>query len=838
LHEQFPCSALHERFGSTLKVQFAVKITLHWLREFIPLDVAAAELAQRLTLAGIEVEAVTPVAPAFSGVVVGEVLAADRHPNAEKLSLCEVTTDGANRLQIICGAPNVRSGLKVAVALVGAELPGGIVIKRAKLRGLESNGMLCSARELGLGAEHDGIMELPESLPLGMNLRAALDLDDVVLEVNATPNRGDCMSVLGIARDYAAAHLGRHLTYAVAPVSARHAALFPAIIAEPAACPRFGSRIIRGVRAGAPSPFWLRERLRRVGVGSISAIVDVTNYVMLELGQPLHAYDLERLDGGIGVRRALPRERITLLDDQEYELDAEFLVIADRGGAIGLAGIMGGRRTAIAATTTDVLLEAAHFTPDAVAGRARRLGLTTDAAQRFERGVDPTLPALALERATELLLQIVGGDAGPVQVTEAGPPIHAAGAQAHAAGAQPTEGGQTAPARDEWVSLRRSRLTGLLGAEVPDEEVAALLAAVTGGVETTGAGWRVRRPPHRFDLRIEADLIEEIARLRGFDSIEERHAVLPQIAGVATESRIAADRLLTAMADAGYREVITYSFVEPGQQRLLFPDAPVLKVANAISADLSEMRVSLWTGLIAAARENLRRQQPRVRLFELGNKFLLDGAELREIETLGGIATGARLPEQWGVAREALDFYDVKGDLTRLLALTGSAATFRFEAAMLGCLRPGRTARIFRDSTPVGWLGELHPQQVKALGVTPNTLVFELEVEQAFKSKPSIFMKISKFPSVRRDLAVVIDEAVPLAVLQENVTFSASGRLSELKVFDVYRGPGVDSGRKSIALGLILQDSSRTLTDVDADAVVTAVVARLRDVLSASIRDQ
>jgi phenylalanyl-tRNA synthetase beta chain len=806
-----------------------VKITLDWLREFIPLDVSAAELAQRLTLAGLEVEAVTPVAPPFSGVVVGEVLAANRHPNAEKLSLCEVTTDGSNRLQIVCGASNVRGGLKVAVAVVGAQLPGGVVIKRAKLRGLESNGMLCSARELGLGEEHDGILELSASLQPGMDVRAALALDDAVLEVNATPNRGDCMSVLGIARDYAAAHQGRYLTYEGITTPARHAAVFPVVIEDPAGCPRFGSRVVRGVRAGAQSPEWLRERLRRVGVGSISAVVDVTNYVMLELGQPLHAYDLERLEGGIVVRRAFAEERLKLLDDQDHVLDPGYLVVADNRGAIGLAGIMGGRRTAISDTTTDVLLEAAHWTPDAVAGRARALGLTTDAAQRFERGVDPTLPARALERATALLLQIAGGEPGPLQVTEGFPP---------AVVAEDSDRDRDHDTGRDLVSLRRIRLARLLGVQVPDVEVAALLAAVTGAVEVTVDGWRVRPPPHRFDLKIEADLIEEVLRLRGFDSIALRPATMPQIPGAATESRVADERLLTVMADAGYREVITYSFVEPAQQRLLFPDTPALALSNAISADLSEMRVSLWTGLIKAARDNLHRQQPRVRLFEMGKKFAMDGAGLREIGTLSGIVTGARWPEQWGATRESVDFYDVKGDLERLLALTGAGAAFRFEPGALRCLRPGRTARIFRESTPVGWLGELHPRDVKALGVTPNTLVFELEIEEAFKAKPSVFIKISKFPSVRRDLSIVIDEEVSFAVLQENVTVSASGRLSELKVFDVYRGPGVDSGRKSIALGLILQDSSRTLTDVDADAVVDAVVARLRDVLSASIRDQ
>ena len=789
------------------------------MREFVaPLAITPAKLASRLTLAGLEVEAVTPVAPPFSGVVVGLVLSASRHPNAEKLKLCEVTTDGSNRLQIICGAPNVRVDLKVAVALVGAELPGGMTIKRAKLRGLESNGMLCSARELGMGDEYDGIMELPPALRLGEDLRQALDLDDHSLEVNATPNRGDCMSVFGIARDYAAAHESRYLTVGGAPTAARHSQIFPVIVEAPAACPIFGCRVIRGIKAHSQSPAWLRERLRRVGINSISAVVDVTNYVMMELGQPMHAYDLGRLSQRITVRLAAPDERITLLDDKEYVLDSEFLVIADAEGPIGLAGIMGGRRTAISDTTTDVLLEAAHFAPPSLAGRARRVGLFTDAAQRFERGVDPTLPAQALDRAAALLLEIADGEAGPTVLTEV----------ACAASSGP----------DEWVALRRRKLSALLGVSVPDTEVASLLAAVTGGVEETVDGWRVRRPPHRFDIRIEADLIEEVARLRGFDRIAESHALSPQIAGDATESRIGNDRLLNAMTDSGYREVITYSFVDPALQRLVFPDAPVLGLANAISADLSEMRVSLWTGLMQSVRDNLRRQQSRVRLFEIGKKFQIERETLQEVDTLAGIATGARWPEQWGSARESVDFYDVKADVVNVLKLTGDPDAFHFEAASLSCLRPGRTARIVRGGTPIGWLGEVHPQLSKVLGLGVNTVVFELEINQAFGSKPAKFIKISKFPSVRRDLAIVVDESVPLAVLQENVTVSASGLLSELRVFDIYRGPGVDSGRKSVALGLILQDSSRTLTDVDADAVVTAVVARLRDVLSASIRDQ
>ena len=796
-----------------------MKVTYRWLQEFTPITASPAELAAQLTMAGLEVESISPVAPPFSGVVVGEVLEAGRHPNAEKLSLCQVTTDGANRLQIVCGAKNVRAGLKVAVAMVGAQLPNDVLIKRATLRGQESNGMLCSARELGLGDEHDGIMELAASLPLNKDVREALDLDDWVLEVNATPNRGDCMSVFGIARDHAAASARRHLKYKVAPVAASQQAVFPVSL-ESSACPVLAARVVRGVRQNAQSPEWLRERLRRVGINSISAVVDVTNYVMTELGQPLHAYDVAKLNTGIVVRAAKPKERITLLDDKEYELDPEFLVIADASGAIGLAGIMGGRGTAISDSTTDVCFESAHFTPDAISGRARRLGLFTDAAQRFERGVDPNLTTIAVERATALLLECAGGAPGPTQVSRL----------------------KDAAVLDEhWVTLRRDRVTRLLGAPVPDNEVHGVISAISERVEAMSGGWRVLKPSHRFDIRIEADLIEEVARLRGFDKIEELHATAPQIAGTATEASVSNNRLVTAMADRGYREMISYAFVDPTLQQQLFPGTPALKLANPISADLSEMRVSLWPGLVHACRENQRRQQSRVRLFEIGTKFCVSsqsGNELQEVESLAGIATGSRWPQQWGSTTEPVDFYDVKADVMDLLTLTGDAPSVRFVPDTLPVLRPGRSARIYRNAIPIGWVGEMHPQALKALNFAASAFLFELDIASAFACKQLKYQKISKYPSVRRDMAIVVDESVPLAVLQENVTVSASGLLSELRVFDVYRGPSIETGRKSIALGLILQDSSRTLTDDDADAVVTAVAARLRDVLSATIRDQ
>ncbi len=803
-----------------------MKLTYHWLQEFAPVTVTPAALADELTLTGLEVEALTSVAPPFAGVLVGAVLATARHPDAERLSVCEVTTDGSNRLQIICGATNVRAGLRVAVATVGAQLPNHVAIKRAKLRGLESEGMLCSARELGLGTEHDGILELPESAALGQDLRAALDLDDTIIEVKATPNRGDCMSVFGIARDYVAARERRYLRYpeiAAAPVTAT--LVQPATQADAAQdCPLFAGRVIHGVRPGVASPPWLRERLRRIGINSISAVVDVTNYVAAELGQPMHAYDRARLRGEVRVRLAERGERITLLDDQAYELDPGFLVIGDDSGAIGLAGIMGGRATAISEATTDLFLEAAHFTPAAIAGRARRLGLFTDAAQRFERGVDPALPPLAIERATALILAIVGGSPGPVVIARAN----------RAASAPPS----TAEPGGVFVSLRRSRLTRLLGCSVPDSAVLAVLAAISEHVEAMPDGWRVIVPTHRFDLKIEADLIEEIARLRGFDAIPETPALAPQVAGAAPESRVPNERLLAALIDRGYREAITYSFVDPSLQRQLFPDTPALVLANPISTELSEMRVSLWPGLVEACRQNLRRQQARVRLFEIGKQFALQGGALSEIEVLAGLATGAPWPEQWGSRATAVDFYDVKADLESVLAMAGDTDSLRFDAGSLPCLRPGRSAQIHRGSFPVGWLGELHPQLVRALDLSAAPLLFVLELESAFARNVLQFKKISKYPSVRRDLAVVVDESVPLAVLQEHVNVSAAGLLSELRIFDIYRGSNIEIGRKSIALGLILQDSSRTLTDVDADAVVAKTVARLRDVLSATIRDQ
>lgn len=787
-----------------------------WLREWIDPRWDSAKLARRLTMAGFEVEGRTPAASEFSGVVVGQILECTRHPQTDKLSVCTVTIDGRNRLQIVCGASNARASLKTAVAVVGARLPGDVTIKRAKLRNVESNGMLCSARELGLGEEAEGILELPDDARIGKDLRVALELDDVILELNLTPNRGDTLSVRGIAREVAALAGKRLAERKQAKIAAKGPEKFPVTLSAKQACPKFVGRVIRGVNARARSPFWLRERLRRSGLRSINPIVDVTNYVMMELGTPMHAYDLDKLQKGIDVRLAKPAERLKLLDGQECELDAHDLVIADGAGAIGLAGVMGGERTAVNDATTAILLEVAFFTPRAIRASGRRHLLITDAAQRFERGVDPQAQEQSIERATQLLTAIAGGTPGPTQVTVASKLLP----------------------RSRSVGLRRSQLERLLGVVVPEAKARKVLESLGMAVKKAKNGWQVTPPSYRFDLGIEADLVEEVGRMFGYDNIPETDAQIAQRFTPLSERRVPIDRWLLALADRGYQEAITYSFVDPKLQQQLFPDSQQLLLSNPIATDLAAMRVSLWPGLLTAARENLRRQQDRVRLFESGHRFVMNAGTLEETAVVAGLALGPAVPEQWGENKRTIDFYDVKADVEALLDETGQAGEFVFEPASMHCLHPGRTARIRRGESGIGWLGELHPEQVRALDLTYTPLLFELETAAALEAKFPVFEEISKFPTIRRDLAIMVDESVPLAAIREHVSVGARSLLRDLRVFDIYRGRGVDSGRKSVALGLIFQESSRTLTDHDADQIVAAVVERLRRELNATIRDQ
>lgn len=793
-----------------------MKVSLAWLGEWVRVGVDAPTLGSRLTLAGFELENIAPAAPPFSGVLVAEILAAEPHPQADKLQLCRVSVGQGAPLQIVCGARNARAGLKCALAVVGASLPGDLRIKAAKLRGVESSGMLCSARELGLAETSEGILELPPDAPVGRDLREWLGLDDAILELNVTPNRGDAMSMLGVAREVAAI-LGEDRTLsgpALAAVPAASTELRVVHLDWPEAAPRFVGRVIRGVDNTRPSPLWLRERLRRAGQRSISPIVDVTNYVLLELGQPMHAYDLAKLSGDVRARAARDGEQLVLLDGNKIELAADQLVIADAEGVLGLAGIMGGARTAVGAATTDVFFESAWFSPRAIAGRARRHGLHTDASQRFERGVDPEGQARALERATALLLAIAGGVPGPTHVVEHPSQLPASGS----------------------IKLRRSRLELLLGMAPTETAVEVHLRALGMQVSAVADGWQVTPPAFRFDIEQEVDLIEEIARLQGFDAIDALPLLAAQRIAAPPSSLPDEWRVLELLAARGYHEAINFAFVDPALQTRLFPDVHGLALANPIASDLAVMRVSLWPGLLRAAGENQRRQQDRVRLIERGIVFLVDGAHTREVDMLAGIACGTRAPEQWGSAKSAVDFHDVKADVEALLASAGVGVRIEFVASSLPCLHPGRAARIVRDGQAVGWLGELHPGLVRTLDLTYPPVLFELEYAALVAKKPQL-REVSRFPQVRRDLAIVVDEGTPLSAIRERVTLVASSLLRDLPVFDVYRGAGVETGRKSVALGLILQDNSRTLTDDDADRIVTAIVADLAETLKAKIRE-
>ena len=794
-----------------------MKVSYAWLGDWIEVPWDAAALGQRLTMAGIELESIESAAPQFSDLRVAEILSAEKHPDAQKLQICRVAAGAGEPLQIVCGAPNARAGLKCALALIGARLPGGVTIKAAKLRGVESAGMLCSARELGLTEGSEGILELPADAPVGVPLATYLQLDDVVLDFNVTPNRGDALSILGIAREVAALS-GKPVTGpALRPVSPAHADILTVHLEASAACPRFAGCVLRGINNHTPTPIWITERLRRAGVRSISLVVDVTNYVMFELGQPMHAYDRARLAGAIRVRFAQNGESVRLLDGRAVQVGSDVLLICDDAGPAGLAGIMGGERTAVSRETRDIFLEVAYFSPDAVIGRALRWGLTTDASQRFERGVDPRGQERALARAVQLIQSVAGGEAGPVTLTVS----------------EPHEPRRTP------VALRRTRLSGLLGVQFDDALVESTLKRLGMGIEPLPEGWRVTVPSYRFDIAIEADLIEEVARIVGYEAIGEHDALGPERVRAQPEAEPAEPAVLEVLAMRGYQEAVSYAFVDPQLQQQLFPEAPALSLANPIASDLSAMRVSLWPGLLKAAVENQRRQRERIRLFEHGARFECRDGATHEIDTLAGLACGPRWPEQWGVSaamREPADFFDVKGDLQALFAALSPAGPWRYEPQTHPCLHPGRSARLMRGDQPVGWLGALHPSFVRAFEFVHAPILFELDWAALALDRPR-YREISRQPQVRRDIAFVVDEAVPLSRLLERVTLVASSLLRDLRVFDIYQGRGIEPGRKSIALGLIFQEFSRTLTDDDVARLVAAVVADLRESFNASIRE-
>ena len=792
-----------------------MKISELWLREWANPPVDTATLLEQLTMAGLEIESAEPCAPSLDQVVVGRVLERIKHPNADKLSLCKVSVGGTEPLQIVCGASNVVAGGTYPVAMVGAVLPGDFRIKRSKIRGEESFGMLCSAVELGIADAAEGLLELDSRMEPGADIAEALGLKDTIIDVNLTPNRADCFSITGVAREVAALNGLVFREPEAAAVRATNQDGLSVKLAAPDACPAFTGRVIRGISTEAVTPLWMAERLRRCGIRTLHPVVDVSNYVMLELGQPMHAYDLACLSGDIAVRMAASGEKIRLLGGTELALDADMLVIADGNGPVSLAGIMGGEATAVGPRTRDVFLESAFFSPAAIAGRARRCGLHTDASMRFERGVDYTRQARAIERATELLLQIAGGEPGPL--TDVRLPA-------------------ALPGRSS-IALRRSRLDSLLGIKVAGEEVVAILTRLGCVVERASEGWTVTPPAYRFDLAIEEDIIEEVVRLHGYNRLPE----IPQRVSAkltrVTESRVSVDRARHLMIDRGYQEIISYSFCDAEYQRQLLGSAAELELSNPISRELSVMRRSLWPGLLQAVSANQKRQQTRLRLFETGAVYRTENSLVTEVDMLAGVAWGPALPEHWQGKSPRADLFDIKSDIEALFRLTGSAGAFVFETADHPALRPGQIARIQRDGIDAGWCGELHPQVARQMGLSPAPVLFELEVAKTLQANIPVYAAVSRFPSVRRDLSVIVAREITAAQLTAAARKAAGKMLRDAIIFDIYTGKGIETGLKSVALGLILQETSRTLTELEIDGAIAAVVECFSSEFNASIRE-
>jgi phenylalanyl-tRNA synthetase beta chain len=788
-----------------------MRVSIAWLKDWLDLPETPEVLADKLSFAGLEVSAVEPAAARIEDVVVAEVTEVLPHPDADKLSVCTVADGSGATLQIVCGAPNVRAGMRVALVRVGGRL-GDLKVRRAKLRGVESHGMLCSESELGMGEDHDGIIDLPANAPVGTDLVEYLGLDDTVLELEITPNRGDCLSVLGVARELSAI-LDRELNDAPpSPVAATLDECFPVRVEHPEGGPRFASRVIRGIDPAAQSPIWLRERLRRAGLRPISPAVDVTNYAMLELGQPMHAYDLRELDQGIVVRMAAPDERLTLLDGREVVLDDDVLLVADERRALGLAGIMGGEHTGIASDTTDVLLECAYWDPTVMAGRARRFGLSTDAAHRFERGVDPMGLERALERATGLLLEIAGGAAGPACMQETVAAI---------------------PQRDP-VSLSADRVERILDLRISDATIVRILEALGFTVDGDPAGpWMVQPPSHRSDVQRPEDLIEEVGRIHGYEAIPELPATYAERMGLRPEGHHAVGSLRRLLVGRGYAEVITYSFVAPGLQQRLFPEATAIMLANPISEDLSVMRHSLMPGLIQVAKANLDHGAERIRIFEYGVSFTMQDNEIKEKQVLGLLIAGPGAAPGWDVAVRPADLFDLKGDLEALATAVGG---LEVQSGAHPSLHPGQSARLLRRGEAVGRMGRLHPAIARELGLSEEPLLLEVDADAILDGAVPRFQPVTRFPGIHRDLALVVPEAVAVGALMTAIRTAGEGRVAAVRPFDIYRGQGVEAGRKSVAFTLILQDSSRTLTDDDAEAAVASIVALLEQEFGARMR--
>ena len=790
-------------------MQFSEK----WLREWVSPDLDTQSLVEQLTMAGLEVDSVSSPANEFSGVIIGEVLQVEAHPDADKLRVCSVS-DGSNEYQVVCGAPNVEIGQKVPFAQVGAVLGADFKIKKAKLRGVESQGMICSEEELGFSEQSDGIMIFPSDAETGLDVRQYLQLDDALIDLDLTPNRGDCLSITGIAREVGVLNKLAVSSPTIDPVQPTIKDTFPITLDSPADCPRYLGRIIRNINIEAQSPLWLQEKLRRSGIKRIDPVVDVTNYVLMELGQPMHAFDFEKLEGGINVRHANKKEKLTLLDGKEVELNQNTLVIADNKKCLAIAGVMGGLDSSVTPASKDIFLESAFFTPTTIAGKARSYGLQTDAAHRYERGVDFNLPGVAMERATQLLLDIVGGEAGPV-----------------------VEAVDSLP-EGKTVSLRAQRIGRVLGIELANSDVEAYLTGLgLEIVERSEGAWTFNVPSWRFDIAIEEDLIEELARIYGYDNLPVTEPLSRFSLKSNKEARVGLSELREQLVALGYQEVITYSFVERQMEALLgTAEEDLLPLANPISQELSVMRTSLWPGLLNTLKHNHHRQQSRARLFESGLIFNNKNNQLKQIHKVASIIWGDQLPEQWGTQSVEVDFFDIKGNVEALLGLTLAKANFSFVAADHPALQSGQTAQILRDGQSIGWVGALAPNIQQHIDIKGKIYLMELDLSAIMPAELPVYSELSRFPLVRRDLAMVVDAAQETGAIESLIRQKAGELLLDMVIFDVYQGQNIEKTKKSLALGLTFQHPSRTLTDEDINPIIDSCINVLEAQFNAELR--
>ncbi|WP_298776582.1 phenylalanine--tRNA ligase subunit beta [uncultured Shewanella sp.] len=795
-----------------------MKFSESWLREWVNPSVDRDALAHQITMAGLEVDGIDPVAGEFSGVIVGEVVECGQHPDADKLRVTKINVGGDELIDIVCGAPNCRQGIKVAVAMVGAVLPGDFKIKKAKLRGEPSFGMLCSYGELGIDIESDGIIELPNDAPVGQDIRAYLRLNDATIDVDLTANRADCLGMAGLAREVGVLNRQAVTLPEWEAVSATIDETVAVDLQAPKACPRYLARVINHVNVKAQTPLWMQEKLRRSGIRSIDPIVDITNFVLLELGQPMHAFDKAKVEGDIQVRLASGDEKLTLLDGNEVTVPDDMLVIASQTQPLALAGVFGGEHSGVSQQTQSIVLECAFFAPLAILGKARRLGLHTDSSHRFERGVDPELQHKAMDRASRLVIDICGGEAGPVVEAK-------------------SENDLPKPVS---ILLRRSKLDRILGHGISDSDVEEILTRLGFSVEAQAGSWQVTTATYRFDMAIEEDLIEEVARIYGYNNI-------PNIAPVASlkmsdhkEADISLKRVRNVLVDRGFQEAITYSFVDPKQQALIHPDQDAMTLPNPISVEMSAMRLSTMTGLLSAVGYNQSRQQNRVRLFETGLRFIPDEnaqSGVRQQAVLGAVIAGNQSDEHWTLESQTVDFFDLKGDLEAIIGLTGSDLDFSFRSATHSALHPGQCAEIIRGEQVVGIIGAVHPSLEKPFGLNGKTIIFELELDALLQAKLPLAQAVSKFPANRRDIAIVVDDAVTVGNVVKVIRKVGENQLVGLNLFDVYKGKGVEAGKKSLAIALIFQDNTRTLVEKDIAEMVNSVVSALKSEFNASLRD-